>query len=149
MSLNSDPSDGACVFCAIAAGRSEASVVYEDESVVAFMDRYPVVPGHLLVVPREHRVGLDDLDEATGAHVWSVGQQMARALRRSPIRCEGINLLVCDGSAAFQTVFHFHLHVVPRFADDGWTLLQHDPPERERRLLDTDADSLRTAIGAT
>lgn len=149
MSQNSPSSDGACVFCAIAAGRGEASIVYEDESVVAFMDRYPVVPGHLLVVPREHLVGLDDLDEATGAHVWSVGQQMARALRRSPIRCEGINLMVCDGSAAFQTVFHFHLHVVPRFAEDGWTLLQHEPPERERRLLDTDADSLRTAMGAT
>ena len=86
-----------CVFCAIAARQAEASVVYEDETVVAFMDLYPVTPGHLVVVPRKHAVGLEDLDGATSAHVWSVGHDMARALRRSSLGCEGINVLVCDG----------------------------------------------------
>jgi histidine triad (HIT) family protein len=83
-----------CVFCAIVARQAEASLVYEDETVVAFMDLNPVTPGHLLVVPREHAVGLEDLDRVTSAHVWSVGHDMARALRRSGMRCGGINVLL-------------------------------------------------------
>jgi diadenosine tetraphosphate (Ap4A) HIT family hydrolase len=138
----------ACVFCAIGAGEAEASVVHEDETVVAFMDLNPVAPGHLLVVPREHVVGLEDVDRARGAHVWSVGHDMARALRRSRMRCEGINVLLCDGEVAFQTVLHFHLHVIPRYAGDGWTL-KADPGERERSLLDSDAQAIKDAIAST
>ena len=136
-----------CVFCAIAARQAEASVVYEDERAVAFMDLNPVTPGHLLVVPREHAVGLEDLDAATSAHVWSVADGMARALRRSRLRCEGLNVLLCDGEAAFQTVFHFHLHVIPRYAGDGWTL-KSEPPERERSLLDREAQAIKDAIAS-
>ncbi len=137
-----------CVFCTIAAGRAEASVVHEDETAVAFMDLNPVTPGHLLVVPRTHVVGLEDLDPATGAHVWTVGHGLARALRRSRLRCEGVNVLVCDGAAAFQTVFHFHLHVIPRYAGDGWTL-EPDTEERERTLLDGEARAVRDALRTT
>lgn len=133
-----------CVFCAIAAGQAEASVVHEDDAALVFMSLHPVVPGHLLVVPRAHAVGLDDLDPATGAHIWSLGQQMARALRRSDLRCEGINLFVCDGEAAFQTVFHFHLHVIPRYPGDGWTIMP-DEAARDRALLDREADLVRAA----
>src|SRR5687767_752632 len=136
-----------CIFCAIVARQAEASMVYEDETVVVFMDLNPVTPGHLLVVPRTHAAGLEDLDGATGAHAWSVGHNMARALRRSNMGCEGINVLLCDGEVAFQTVFHFHLHVIPRYAGDGWNL----PPdleekERERSLLDNDAQAVKDAI---
>ncbi|WP_231979069.1 HIT family protein [Tessaracoccus coleopterorum] len=113
MTQNATSAAQVCIFCAIAGGQHEASVVYEDESVVAFMDRYPVTRGHLLVVPRLHVVGLDDLDAVTSAHTWSVGHEIARALRRSSLACEGINVLVCDGEAAFQSVFHFHLHIIP------------------------------------
>ena len=137
-----------CIFCEIVARRAEASVVYEDETVVVFMDLNPVTPGHLLVVPCEHAVGLEDLDGATSAHVWSVGHDMARALRRSSIGCEGINVLLCDGEVAFQTVFHFHLHVIPRYAGDGW-ILKAESPERERSLLDSDAQAIKDAIAPT
>ena len=68
-----------CVFCAIVAGQAEASLVHQDEAVVVFMALHPVVPGHLLVVPRKHAAGLEDLDRSTSAHVWSVGHDMARA----------------------------------------------------------------------
>ena len=149
MTQQSTPAAQACLFCAIVAGQGEASIVHEDETAVVFMDRYPVTPGHLLVVPRTHAAGLEDLDTATSAHVWTVGHDMARALRRSGIRCEGINVLLCDGEAAYQTVFHFHLHVVPRSAGDGWTLLTHRAPERERSLLDSDARAIRDAITPT
>ncbi len=147
MAQNVTAVDPSCIFCAIVARRAEASVVFEDEKVVAFMDLNPVAPGHLLVVPRQHAVGLEELDRAAGAHVWSVGHDLARALRRSGIRCEGINILVCDGEAAFQTVFHFHLHVIPRFAGDGWTL-KADSAERERSLLDGDAQTIRNAVSS-
>ncbi|UJP10689.1 HIT family protein [Microbacterium sp. KUDC0406] len=138
--------DGTCIFCAIADGQEAASVVYEDETVVAFLDRFPVTRGHLLVVPRAHAVGLEDLDVATGAHIWEVGRELARALRRSSIPSDGVNVLLCDGEAAYQTVFHFHLHVIPRTAGDGWTDLTHETPERERSLLDDEARAIRRAL---
>jgi diadenosine tetraphosphate (Ap4A) HIT family hydrolase len=131
-----------CIFCAIAARQAEASVVYEDETVVAFMDLNPVTPGHLLVVPREHAVGLEDLDGATSARVWSVGHQMARALRRSGLRCDGINIFLADGEVAFQEVFHFHLHVFPRYAGDGFSI-DAEWKERERSLLDAEAEAIK------
>jgi diadenosine tetraphosphate (Ap4A) HIT family hydrolase len=148
MTQDATSSAQGCVFCGIIARQVEASVVYEDETVVVFMDVNPVTPGHLLVVPRDHAVGLEDLDGATSAHVWSVGHDMARALRRSSLRCEGINVLLCDGEVAFQTVFHFHLHVIPRYPADGWTI-KTEPPERERSLLDNDAQAIKDAIAST
>jgi histidine triad (HIT) family protein len=137
-----------CIFCAIVAGQAEASVVYEDDTAMVFMALHPVVPGHILVVPRDHAVGLEDLDDVTSAHVWSVGHDMSRAVRRSDLRCEGINVLLCDGAVAFQTVFHFHLHVIPRYAGDGWTILP-DEVERERSLLDREAQAIKDAIALT
>jgi len=138
-----------CVFCAIVAGRAEASVVFEDETVVVWMDLNPVTHGHLLVVPRQHAVGLDDLDGLTSAHVWSVGHGMARALRRSSLNCHGINMVVCDGEAAFQTVFHFHLHVVPRYPEDGLgEPFKVETHEREKSLRDLDAHAIRAAIAS-
>ena len=136
---------GECIFCAIAAKKAEASVVYEDETVVVFMDLNPVTPGHLLVVPRKHAVGLEDLDAATSAHVWSVGHQMAQALRRSSLRCDGINVFLADGEVAFQDVFHFHLHVIPRYAGDGFSITA-DWKERERALLDEEAEWIKRAL---
>ncbi|WP_353081104.1 HIT family protein [Tessaracoccus lapidicaptus] len=148
MTQNATSAAQICIFCAIASRQHEASVVYEDESVVAFMDRYPVTRGHLLVVPRQHVVGLEDLDGVTSAHTWSVGHEIARALRRSSLGCEGINVLVCDGEAAFQSVFHFHLHIIPRYTGDGWTI-NPQTQERERPLLDNDAQEIRHAMTST
>jgi diadenosine tetraphosphate (Ap4A) HIT family hydrolase len=124
--------------------------VLEDETVMVWMDLNPLTQGHLLVVPRRHAAGLDDLDGVTSAHVWSVGRDMARALRRSSLGCQGINLVVCDGEAAFQTVFHVHLHVIPRYPGDGlgapFAIETH---EREKSLRDSDAHAIRAAIVST
>jgi diadenosine tetraphosphate (Ap4A) HIT family hydrolase len=76
MPENGPSTDQPCIFCAISAGEAPASVVHEDETVVVFMDLNPVTPGHLLVVPREHVVGFDDLPAGTGARVWSVGHHV-------------------------------------------------------------------------
>nr|WP_062338058.1 HIT family protein [Herbidospora sakaeratensis] len=133
-----------CVFCAIVRGEAEASVPYADDQVMVVMDIAPVTPGHLLVIPRVHAVGLEDLDEDTGAHVWRIGHRMARALRRSGLRCEGVNVFLADGAAAFQEVFHLHLHVFPRYEGDGFRIEAEWAP-RERSLLDREAEAIRRA----
>ena len=142
------PAVQGCIFCAIVARQAEASVVYEDETVVVFMDLNPVTPGHLLVVPRGARWASRTSMEPRALTSGRSVVDMARALRRSSLRCEGINVLLCDGEVAFQTVFHFHLHVIPRYPGDGWTL-KADPPERERSLLDSDAQAIKDAIAST
>ncbi|MFQ5919418.1 MAG: HIT family protein [Thermoplasmata archaeon] len=114
--------DPECVFCGIVAGEIPASVVYEDDRVVAFLDIRPVNPGHLMVIPRGHATLLADVDEETGAHVFRVAHRLARSLRDSGLRCEGVNLFLADGEAAFQEVPHLHLHVFPRFKGDAFKI---------------------------
>ena len=111
-----------CIFCAIVAGSAPASIVYDDANLLAFMDFRPVTPGHLLIIPKRHAPCLADLDEATGARMFTVAMRLAQALRASGLRCEGINLFLADGAAAFQEVFHTHLHVIPRFAGDTFRI---------------------------
>jgi histidine triad (HIT) family protein len=108
------------VFCDIIRGDSPASVVYADDLAVAFMDIQPVNPGHLLVVPRVHATYLVDLDEAVGGHLFQVGMRLAQAVRHVHVRCEGVDLFLADGEAAGQEILHVHLHIIPRFAGDGF-----------------------------
>src|ERR671913_1597517 len=128
----SGPAD--CIFCAIVVGSAPASIVYDDADLLAFMDIQPVTPGHLLIIPKRHAPYLADLDEATGARMFTVAMRLAQALRASGLPCEGINLFLADGEAAFQEVFHTHLHVFPRFAgasfriDADWS---NRPPREE------------------
>lgn len=136
---------GECVFCAIVRGQAEASTVHEDDATVAFMDLRPVTPGHLLVVPKAHAEGLEDLEETLGTRVWTAAHRLARALRGSGLRCEGVNLFLADGRAAFQEVFHVHLHVVPRFAGDGFRI-DADWSVRERGELDENAAAVRAGL---
>ncbi len=121
-------------------------MVYEDERTVAFMDIQPVTPGHLLVVPRAHAAYLADLDPEDGGRLFQVGQRAAAALRASERRCEGVNFFLADGEAAGQEVFHVHLHVIPRFIDDGFGL--RFPPDysiRPRVELDQAAAAILSA----
>lgn len=132
-----------CIFCEIIAGNAPASIVYEDNACLAFMDIQPVTPGHVLVVPRSHYVGLADLPPEIGGHLFQVGQIIADGIKRSKIPCEGVNFFLADGKVAFQTVFHAHLHVIPRTVDDGFRLVfpsdYHQLPERsdlERQAIE-------------
>jgi histidine triad (HIT) family protein len=141
------PGEIPCVFCEIVAGRAESSVAYEDGHVIAFMDIQPVTQGHVLVVPRAHVDVLEALDEDLGAHLFRVGHRLARALRRSGLPCEGVNMFLADGEAAFQEVFHVHLHVFPRTPGDGFRIeaawRQHD-----REELDVTAEKVRRGMRA-
>ncbi|HEV8716950.1 MAG TPA: HIT family protein [Candidatus Binatia bacterium] len=109
-----------CIFCRILSGKLPASIVHQDNICTALLDIQPINPGHTLVIPNRHAAHLADLDEESGAHVFHTAQQVAAALRRAGIPCEGVNLLLADGEAAGQEVFHVHLHVVPRFQGDGF-----------------------------
>lgn len=140
-----------CIFCDILSGAAPASVVYRDDVCAAFMDIQPVNPGHLLVVPLWHAPDLAALEPETGARLMRVAQRLAAAVRRSGVRCEGVDLFLADGAAAGQEVFHVHLHVIPRYAGDGFgfrfgpdyaTL----PPRAE---LDRIAAAVRAAANAT
>lgn len=139
----------ACVFCEIVAGRSPASIVYRDAACVAFMDISPVNPGHLLVVPLRHATYLADLDPEAGHALFATAQRLAQAVRRSGVRADGVNLYLADGEAAGQEVFHVHLHVVPRYAGDGFGLrlpsgYGHQP---QREELDATARAIGEALG--
>jgi histidine triad (HIT) family protein len=108
-----------CLFCRIARGESPSSVVYQDDACIAFMDLYPVRPGHLLVVPRRHAVHLRDLPATEQAHLFAVAMRLMDAQRAAGLATDAANLLVNDGPAAGQQVPHVHLHLVPRSRGDG------------------------------
>jgi histidine triad (HIT) family protein len=107
-----------CIFCAVVAGEAPAEILYRDEHAVAFLDIAPLARGHTLVVPVEHCVDLYDIGPARGAAVMRAALEVAKTLneRLSP---DGMNLLHASGAAAWQTVFHFHLHLLPRSAGDA------------------------------
>jgi histidine triad (HIT) family protein len=132
-----------CIFCAIVAGSAPASIVHNDADLLAFMDIRPVTPGHLLIVPKRHAPHLADLDEATGAQMFTVAMRLARAVRASGLGCEGINLFLADGEAAFQEVFHTHLHVIPRFAGDTFRIDADWSISPSRAELDEIAEQVR------
>ncbi len=139
---------GGCVFCSIVNGELPASIVHSDDEVMAFMDIQPVNPGHVLVIPMAHAAHLADLDPQTGARMFVVAMQVAEGLRRSGLKCEGVNLILADGEAAFQDVFHVHLHVIPRFKGDGFgfTFDEGYPTLPERRELEEAAVRIRDAL---
>jgi diadenosine tetraphosphate (Ap4A) HIT family hydrolase len=133
-----------CVFCEIVAGRTPASLIYEDQVCLVLVDINPVNSGHALVIPKRHAAYLADLDEETGAHLFRVTMRLAQAIRKSGLRCEGINVLLADGEAAFQEVFHVHLHVLPRFQGDPFRIEADWSIKPPREELDRVAHQIRT-----
>jgi histidine triad (HIT) family protein len=109
--------DPDCLFCKIVAGEIPATIVAEDERTIAFMDINPATRGHALVVPRAHARDLHEIDTDDLKAVAASAQHVAaRQLER--LGAAGVNLLNSNGGCAWQTVFHFHMHVIPRYADD-------------------------------
>ena len=131
----------ACVFCAIVAGTAPGIRVYEDDDIVGILDIRPYTRGHTLVIPKQHSVDLTDTPPQTLAGMTAVGQRIARAARASGLGATGTNFAINDGKSAFQSVFHIHLHVVPRRDGDKVAfvkgmLLRRDPDrEATGRIL--------------
>lgn len=136
------------IFAKILRGDAPATFVYRDDLVSAFMDIQPVNPGHVLVIPNEPAAHLADLPEETGAHLFRIAQRIAAALRRSELRCEGVNLFLADGAVAMQEVFHVHLHVLPRYEGDGFGLRFSEQyfQKPERSELEAAGAKIRAAL---
>jgi histidine triad (HIT) family protein len=109
--------DSDCIFCKIVAGEIPASIVDEDELTIAFMDIAPATRGHALVIPRAHSSDLLSVEPEDLSAVALAAQRLAERAKER-LGAEGINLLNSCGVAAWQTVFHFHVHVIPRYSDD-------------------------------
>ncbi|HZA10537.1 HIT family protein [Mycobacterium sp.] len=126
----------ACVFCEIVAGRAPAIRIFEDDDHLAILDIRPFTRGHTLVFPKAHTVDLTDTPAETCAQLVTIGHRIARATRASGLRADGNNIVINDGKAAFQSVPHIHLHVVPRRDGDKMSfakgvLLRRDPDREE------------------
>lgn len=133
-----------CVFCKIVSGEIPSTRLYEDARTVAFMDVNPLNDGHCLVVTRAHAATLFDAAEADLQAVIATAKRVATAIREA-LKPEGLNMLQANGPAAFQSVPHFHLHLVPRWSGDGkgfdWKLV---PGDRER--IQATAEKIRAAL---
>jgi histidine triad (HIT) family protein len=124
--------DPDCLFCKIVAGDVPATVVAQDERTVTFMDINPATRGHVLVAPRTHSTDLLEIEPDDLAAVAQSAQRIARRIK-DRLGADGVNLINSCGAAAWQTVFHFHMHVIPRYADDPlklpWTPAPGDADE--------------------
>jgi len=124
--------DPNCIFCKILAGELPATIVDEDERTIAFMDINPATRGHALVIPRAHSADLLSVASEDLTAVALASQRLADRLCER-LSAEGVNLVNSCGAVAWQTVFHFHVHVIPRYADDPlrlpWVPAPGDPAE--------------------
>ncbi|MDO5520562.1 MAG: HIT family protein [bacterium] len=114
--MNSD-----CIFCKIAAGEIPSSTVYEDQDFRVIMDINPASKGHAIILPKEHAANVFELSDETASKIFVVAKKVATAMKEE-LNCEGINILQNNGELAGQTVFHVHMHLIPRYKDDTVTI---------------------------
>jgi len=139
-----------CPFCQIAKGEAEASFVHQDDTIVAFMDIQPITQGHMLVVPRDHFVRMHEVPDQIAMRSFRIARMLA-STSLSILGAGGVNLFVADGEVAFQDVPHFHIHVIPRYAGDGFSLTfppaYETPPSRAQ--LHAIASAIHSAAHVT
>ena len=126
-------SDPDCIFCKIVAGEIPSHKIDEDDKTLAFMDINPWTRGHSLVIPKEHSRNIYDADPEDLAAMHKTAQRLAQRMR-DRLDCEGINILQSSEPVAMQTVFHTHVHVIPRYSDDGLRLPAHPKPAEHKEL---------------
>ena len=111
-----------CIFCKIAAGEIPSNTIYEDDSFRVILDLGPATKGHALVLPKQHYADLFEIPEDVLADAAKVAKKVAGTMKEK-LRCDGLNLVQNNGETAGQTVMHFHLHIIPRYKDDGQHIL--------------------------
>ena len=114
--------DENCIFCKLANGDIPTATVYEDEYLRAIMDAAPANKGHIIILPKSHAADIYALDDEYVSRAFVLAKKLAVALKKLT-GCDGVNILQNNGGAAGQTVFHFHVHVIPRFKDDDCTIV--------------------------
>jgi histidine triad (HIT) family protein len=131
-----------CPFCGIVSGKAAASIVYEDEDVLAFMDLNPVNVGHTLVVPRQHWETICEVPEETLTKLIAVVKRVCVAVKKT-VDADGIKVIQLNGRAAGQVVFHLHFHVIPASSKSGVWVGHHGRAASERTELDETAQKIR------
>lgn len=121
-----------CIFCDIVSRQSPADIIWENDDVVCFFPRKPEAYGHCLIVPRRHFDNIFDIDDATLKQEACAAKYLSAVLKKS-LQARGVNLLHASGRAAGQSVGHFHLHLLPRYADDGLNAWPHLPKVKFNR----------------
>ena len=117
-----------CIFCKIIKGEIPSFTVYEDDFVKVMLDRFPATPGHCLIIPKKHATDLFELPEETAAHILPLAKKLGAEIVKS-VGAEGMNLVQNSGKAAGQSVYHFHLHMIPRKTGDNIVLNQSSNQE--------------------
>lgn len=133
-----------CIFCKIANGEIPSSTVYEDETFRVILDLGPAARGHALILPKEHFCDVTELDEKVAAKVLPLGARLGAAMKKS-LGCAGFNLVQNNGEAAGQTVFHFHVHVIPRY-EGGPNIVSWKPGEEAPEVLAKTAEAIKAAL---
>ena len=133
-----------CIFCKIVSSKAPASVVYEDKKIMVLMTIAPANPGHVLVITKKHFPALASMEEKMGMHLFKITMRVADAVRKSGLRCEGINLFLADGEPQ-QEILHPHMHVIPRFQGDNFRIPADHSSRPSRKELDKTADKIRQA----
>lgn len=114
--------DENCIFCKIIAGEIPSTAVYEDDDFRAILDVNPAARGHVIILPKKHAANIFELEEEDAAKIFPVAKKIASALMKT-YDCDGVNVLQNNGEAAGQTVFHLHVHVIPRYYDDDVNII--------------------------
>lgn len=125
-----------CIFCKLANGVFPTNSIYEDECVKVILDAGPATKGHALVIPKEHYQNIFDIEDTTLANAMKVAKKVA-ARMQDILNCDGVNIVQNNKEAAGQTVPHFHIHVIPRYKNDGQNILwdPKEPDENEQKAL--------------
>lgn len=133
-----------CVFCMIANGQIPSATIYEDEDFRAILDLGPASRGHALILPKEHYQNLWELDEAAAAKVLPLAKKLGAAMTKA-LGCDGFNLVQNNGEAAGQTVMHFHVHMIPRYAG-GPRMVAWEPGKATQEELAKTAEMIKEEI---
>ena len=133
-----------CIFCKIANGEIPAATLYEDDLFRVILDLGPASKGHALILPKNHFADLLALDEETSAKVLAVAAKVGAAMKKS-LHCDGFNLVQNNGEAAGQTVFHFHMHIIPRY-EGGPRMVSWEPGQPTKEELAELAECIRQEL---
>ena len=107
-----------CIFCKISNGEIPSTTIFENDEFRVIFDIAPATKGHCLIIPKNHYNDIFDMDAETGGKLFSLATAVARSLKKE-LNCDGMNIMQNNGTIAGQTVFHFHLHLIPRYEGDG------------------------------
>ena len=132
-----------CIFCKIINREVPANIVYEDDNVLSFLDIKGLNPGHTLIIPKKHLTNIYELDTPTAEHVFGVVPKIARAIKQA-VSAEGVNIGMNNEAAAGQVEFHAHVHVIPRYANDGYKLWEGKSVPADESL--TIAEQIKKAL---